>query len=192
MITEAHFQGVETSTLARARAVYFGRDSALVRSAVRDGKPFAVGKATDVEVFAEAPGAVASLKTLEFMTIVATNQPDIATGKPAQAELEAMHCALAARMTLDEVLVGPHIDADQCGCRKPKAGLLHEAACRHNIDWKKSFMLGDRWRDAEAGRAAGCITIFVDRGYRETLRGPADHMVADVGEAANLIARLTK
>jgi D-glycero-D-manno-heptose 1,7-bisphosphate phosphatase len=192
MITRAPFQGLETSTLARARAVYLDRDGVLVRSDVRDGKPFAVAKARDMEVFAEAPAAVASLKALGFVTIVATNQPDIATGKLEQAELDAMHRTLAGRMALDDILICPHADADQCECRKPKPGLLREAARRHNIDLKTSFVVGDRWRDVEAGRSAGCITIFVDRGYREKLRGPADHMVADVGEAANVIARLTR
>lgn len=178
--------------LDKRRAVFLDRDGVLIRTDVRDGRPFAVSKASAMEVLPEAPSAVASLKTLGFLTIVATNQPDIATGKLAQAELDAMHRALAGRMMLDDILVCPHIDADQCACRKPKAGLLHEAARRHNIDLKTSFMVGDRWRDVEAGRAAGCMTIFVDRGYRETLRGPADHMVADVGEAASVIARLTK
>jgi D-glycero-D-manno-heptose 1,7-bisphosphate phosphatase len=178
--------------LDKRRAVFLDRDGVLIRTDVRDGRPFAVSKASDMEVLPEAPGAVASLKTLGFLTIVATNQPDIATGKLAQAELDAMHRALAGRMMLDDILVCPHIDADQCECRKPKAGLLREAARRHNIDLKASFMVGDRWRDVEAGRAAGCTTIFVDRGYRETLRGPADHVVADVGQAANVIARLAK
>jgi D-glycero-D-manno-heptose 1,7-bisphosphate phosphatase len=185
-------QGLEVSTLVKARAVFLDRDGVLIRTDVRDGRPFAVSKASDMEVLAEAPGAVASLKAFGFLTIVATNQPDIATGKLAQAEVDAMHRALAGQMTLDDILVCPHVDADQCTCRKPKPGLLLEAARRHNIDLKTSFMVGDRWRDVEAGRAAGCITIFVDRGYREALRGPADHVVADVDEAAKVIARLTK
>ena len=186
------FQGLETVTLDKRRAVFLDRDGVLIRTDVRDGRPFAVSKAAHMDVLPEAPGAVASLKTLGFLTIVATNQPDIATGKLAQAELDAMHRALAGRMMLDDILVCPHIDADQCECRKPKAGLLRDAARRHNVDLKASFMVGDRWRDVEAGRAAGCTTIFVDRGYRETLRGPADHVVADVGEAASVIARLTR
>jgi D-glycero-D-manno-heptose 1,7-bisphosphate phosphatase len=185
------FQGLEVSTLVKARAVFLDRDGVLIRTDVRDGRPFAVSKASDLEVLAEAPAAVASLKALGFLTIVATNQPDIATGKMVQAELDAMHRGLAGSMRLDDILVCPHVDADQCMCRKPKPGLLLEAARRHNIDLKTSFMVGDRWRDVEAGRAAGCITIFVDRGYREAMRGPADHVVADVGEAAKIIARLT-
>jgi D-glycero-D-manno-heptose 1,7-bisphosphate phosphatase len=185
------FQGLEVSTLVKARAVFLDRDGVLIRTDVRDGRPFAVSKASDLEVLAEAPAAVAPLKALGFLTIVATNQPDIATGKMVQAELDAMHRGLAGSMRLDDILVCPHVDADQCMCRKPKPGLLLEAARRHNIDLKTSFMVGDRWRDVEAGRAAGCITIFVDRGYREAMRGPADHVVADVGEAAKIIARLT-
>jgi D-glycero-D-manno-heptose 1,7-bisphosphate phosphatase len=186
------FQDLEMVALDKRRAVFLDRDGVLVRTDVRDGKPFAVSKAADMEVLAEAPCAVATLKELGFLTIVATNQPDIATGKLAQAELDAMHRLLAGRTTLDDILVCPHVDADQCACRKPKPGLLLEGARRHNIDLKTSFLIGDRWRDMGAGRAVGCVTIFVDRGYREPLRVSADHVVTDVGEAAKVIARLTK
>src|ERR1700751_197512 len=145
------------STLDKTRAVFLDRDGVLISTDVRDGRPFAISRAADMEVLGEAPGAVASLRALGFLTIVATNQPDIATGNLAQAELDAMHRLLAGRMTLDDILVCPHTDADQCACRKPKPGLLLEAVRRHNIDLKSSFMVGDRWRDVEAGRAAGCI-----------------------------------
>ena len=70
-------------------------------------------------------------------------------------------------MGLDEVCVCPHDDADACACRKPKPGLLLDAAKRWKIDLAKSFMIGDRWRDIEAGQAAGCRTVFVDYGYAE-------------------------
>jgi D-glycero-D-manno-heptose 1,7-bisphosphate phosphatase len=178
--------------LVKTRAVFLDRDGVLVRSDVRDGRPFAVSRAAHMEVLSEAPGAVASLKALGFLTIVATNQPDIATGKLVQAELEAMHRILVGRMMLDDVFVCPHIETDQCACRKPKPGLLLDGARQHNIDLTTSFMVGDRWRDVDAGRAAGCTTIFVDRGYRETLNMPADHVVGDVAEAASVIAQLTK
>jgi D-glycero-D-manno-heptose 1,7-bisphosphate phosphatase len=185
-------QDLEMASLVKARAVFLDRDGVLVRSDVREGRPFAATRVADMEVLPEAPGAVASLKALGLLTIVATNQPDIATGKLAQAELDAMHRVLAGRMMLDDILVCPHVDADQCMCRKPKPGLLLGGARQHNIDLTTSFMVGDRWRDVYAGRAAGCTTIFLDRGYREALNMPADYVVADVAEAANLIAQLPK
>jgi D-glycero-D-manno-heptose 1,7-bisphosphate phosphatase len=180
------------STAAKAKAVFLDRDGVLVRSEVRSGKPIAPTRSADFKVFDEAPPAVTRLKALGFLTIVATNQPDLATGKMARSELDAMHAILKNRMPLDDILVCPHVDADRCQCRKPKPGLLLDGARRYGLDFSASFMVGDRWRDVEAGRAAGCTTIFVDRRYNETLTSPPDHMVADVAAAAELIAHLVK
>jgi D-glycero-D-manno-heptose 1,7-bisphosphate phosphatase len=81
-----------------------------------------------------------------------------------------------------------HADEDHCHCRKPKPGLLQDAAQRHNIDLATSFMVGDRWRDVEAGQNAGCRTILIDDGYeeREPAR-PPDARVQSLTEAADWI-----
>ena len=71
-------------------------------------------------------------------------------------------------MSLDAILACPHDDADACDCRKPKPGMLLEAAERFGLDLAASFTVGDRWRDLEAGRSAGTAVVFVDRGYAET------------------------
>ena len=86
-------------------------------------------------------------------------------------------------LPLDEVVVCPHDDADGCACRKPKPGMLVEAAQRRGIDLAASFMVGDRWRDVEAGVRAGCRTVFLDRGYDERSVQP-DVSVSNLGEAA--------
>lgn len=66
--------------------------------------------------------------------------------------------------------------------------ILPGAAEAHAIDLSASYMVGDRWRDVEAGRRAGCRTIFIDRGYRERCPDPpADHDAADLSEAADWI-----
>ena len=69
---------------------------------------------------------------------------------------------------LDDIFVCYHDDKDNCDCRKPKPGLLLEAGKKWNVDFKKSFMIGDRWRDIEAGKNLGCKTIFLDYKYNET------------------------
>jgi D-glycero-D-manno-heptose 1,7-bisphosphate phosphatase len=170
--------------------VFLDRDGVLVRSDIVGGKPFATTSSVDFEILDEAPGAVARLKALGFVTIVATNQPDLATGKLALGELNAMHETLKSRMPLDDILVCPHVDADRCNCRKPKPGLLVDGARNFDLDLAACFMVGDRWRDVEAGRAAGCTTIFIDRGYSENMTCLPDHVVADVNAAADVIAQL--
>jgi len=81
-----------------------------------------------------------------------------------------MHQHLRARLLIDDVRVCYHDDADGCACRKPRPGLLLSAAHDWGIDLPSSYMVGDRWRDVEAGRRAGCTTILIDQGGGEPIR----------------------
>jgi len=103
-----------------------------------------------------------------------------------------MHESLLASLPLDDILVCCHTDLDNCDCRKPIPGMLLEAARKHNIDLTASFMVGDRWRDIDAGYNAGCKTILIDYGYSE--RPPdrePDLRVGSLREAADWIIRST-
>jgi D-glycero-D-manno-heptose 1,7-bisphosphate phosphatase len=62
---------------------------------------------------------------------------------------------------IDDILCCYHDDADRCVCRKPGAGMLIEAARRYGLDLRHSFMIGDSWRDTEAGHRAGCTTLQI-------------------------------
>ena len=68
---------------------------------------------------------------------------------------------------MDDIFVCYHDDKDNCNCRKPKPGLLLQAIKKWNVDFKKSFIIGDRWRDIQAGEKIGCKTIFIDYKYKE-------------------------
>lgn len=172
------------------RAVFLDRDGVLNRAIVRDGKPYSPSSLAELEILPEAAACLAELKRLGFLLIVVTNQPDISRGTMALAALEEMHGALRAQLPLDDVLYCFHDDAAGCECRKPRPGLLLEAARRYGIDLAGSLLIGDRWRDIEAGAAAGCRTVWIDYGYRE--RGPsvqADAKVASLEEAVGWIGR---
>ena len=94
-------------------------------------------------------------------------------------------CALICLSTTSRCAI--HGDADRCSCRKPKPGMLLEAAQEHEIDLRQSFMVGDRWRDIGAGRAAGCQTVFVDYGYREQKPDDPDYVVPSLVAASRII-----
>ena len=125
---------------------------------------------TTLAEFRILPGVVEAARRLKeagFLLVVATNQPDVRNGITAKAAMEAMHDEIRARMPIDDIMICLHNDADHCACRKPKPGLLLEAAAKHGIDLKSSYFVGDRWKDVHAGQAAGCSTVFVDYGYRQ-------------------------
>jgi D-glycero-D-manno-heptose 1,7-bisphosphate phosphatase len=101
------------------------------------------------------------LRAAGLWIIVTTNQPGISRGSLARRELDRMHQVLRSTFILDDILVCPHEDADRCPCRKPKAGLFKEAAYKFGIDLNRSFVISDKWQDAEAARRVGATSLLV-------------------------------
>jgi D-glycero-D-manno-heptose 1,7-bisphosphate phosphatase len=149
-----------------ARAVFLDRDGVLIRTVLRDGKPHPVASSAALELLPGVAEALCRLHAAGFLLIVVTNQPDVARGTQLRENVEAMHSRLTQELPLDEILTCYH-DGDGCDCRKPKPGALLDAARRLGIDLGRSFMVGDRWRDVEAGQRAGCTCLFIDYGYQE-------------------------
>lgn len=168
-------------------AVFLDRDGVLNHVLIRDGMPFGPMTLGEFSLVDGAAADVRRLKDAGFAVIVATNQPELARGRLQPAALDAMHAKLRAEVPVDAIFVCPHDDADRCACRKPQPGLLLSAAREHGIDLARSFMVGDRWRDVEAGRAAGCRTVLVEMGYREALKAPPDHVADGLGGAVRWI-----
>jgi D-glycero-D-manno-heptose 1,7-bisphosphate phosphatase len=169
------------------RAVFLDRDGVITEAIVRDGKPY-----PSTTILPDAPRALADLKQAGFTLVVVTNQPDVARGTTPRTELDAFHAQLRAELPLDAVYACFHDDADHCACRKPAPGLLRDAARDLGIDLTASFMVGDRWRDIEAGIAAGCRTIFIDREYAERRPQTFDARVTSLPEAATWILEVSK
>jgi D-sedoheptulose 7-phosphate isomerase len=169
-------------------AVFLDRDGVLNRALVRDGKPTPPPGLKQLELLPDAASALAELKSHGFPLYVITNQPDVARGNVTRDEVEAMHQKLASSLPVDDIFVCYHDDADHCACRKPRPGLLLEAQRKHNIDLTRSFVVGDRWRDIDAGHAAGCKTILIDYGYLEKRPAkPPEATVRSLHEAADWI-----
>ena len=172
---------------ARRPAVFLDRDGVLVATEVCAGKPIAALTLAGFAILPEAPAAVAALKAAGFATVVVTNQPELARGNVDSATMDAMHWRLRAAMPIDAVYVCPHDSAEGCGCRKPAPGMLLRAADDLDLDLAASYMIGDRWRDVGAGRAAGCTTVLIECGYDEPEHLEPDLTARDVAQAAALI-----
>jgi len=171
-----------------APAVFLDRDGVLVVPEFRDGRSFAPRNLANYAFYPDAAAAVAALKSAGFLTVVVTNQPDIGAGLIAAETVEEMHRRLKAAMPLDAIRVCPHTREDKCDCRKPAPGLLISAAEELGIDLARSYMVGDRASDVEAGKAAGCRTLFIDLGYTAEPRPrEADWTIGSIGAAAELI-----
>jgi D-glycero-D-manno-heptose 1,7-bisphosphate phosphatase len=156
-------------------AVFLDRDGVINAAVVKDGKPYPPASVEAMQILPGVGEALESLRQAGFALVVVTNQPDVARGRQTRAAVDAIHAKLRAELPLDAIYACWHDDADACACRKPKPGLLVDAARDLGLDLAHSFMVGDRWRDTVAGLAAGCQAIFIDRGYSE--RQPTEFAV---------------
>jgi D-glycero-D-manno-heptose 1,7-bisphosphate phosphatase len=169
-------------------AVFFDRDGVLNEAIVAYGVPHSPAGLQEFRLVPGAAQALGRLKAAGFVLVVVTNQPEVRRGRISLDAVEEMHARLGAELPLDAVYVCYHDAADACDCRKPKPGLLLRAAADLGLDLASSYFIGDRWRDVDAGAAAGCKTILIDYGYRE--RPPAskpDARVASLEEAVGWI-----
>ena len=170
--------------------MFLDRDGVLNEALIEDGRPYSPSSLQQLKIRPDAPPALVRLKAAGFLLIVVTNQPNVARGHQTRAAVEQMNAAVSSALPLDDFLVCWHDDHDACSCRKPKPGLLFEAASRHQIDLPHSFLIGDRWRDIDAGAAAGCRTILLDHHYTE--RAPEstpDFRTGSLEDAADWILR---
>ena len=169
------------------RAVFFDRDGVLNKSLVVDGKPHAPASLRDFEIYPEASGLLEQLREQGYLLFVVTNQPNVARGTHSKKDVEEINKWLSEALRFDEIFVCYHRDEDDCSCRKPKPGFLLEAARKYDLVLGASFMVGDRWRDIEAGRNAGCRTVWIDRGYQEKLPTQHDFRATSLTEAVRWV-----
>jgi len=168
-------------------AVFLDRDGVIVVPEFRDRRSFAPRRLQDFRLYPEAAASLQKLRQAGFLLAVVTNQPDVGNGLISRSEVEAMHEIMRRELPLDAVKVCFHGQAERCDCRKPKPGMILEAADELGINLKRSFMVGDRSSDIEAGRAAGCATVFIDLNYALPAPDSPDYVAHSIGQAAELI-----
>jgi len=173
-------------------AVFLDRDGVLNEAIVRDGQPYPPPSVEQVRIIPGTAEALGRLKALGFVLIVVTNQPDVARGTQSAFAVEAIHDRLRSELPLDDFFACMHDDRDGCNCRKPKPGMILEGAARHGVDTARSFVVGDRWRDIAAGKAAGCRTVWIDRGYSERKPEAPDARVESLDAAVEWIREQVK
>jgi D-glycero-D-manno-heptose 1,7-bisphosphate phosphatase len=170
------------------RAVFLDRDGVVLNATVRDGKPYPPAELKASEFAPGAHDAMHRLKRAGFLLILITNQPDVARGSQSRLTVEAINQYVCGQVPIDDCFVCYHDDRDACDCRKPLPGLILRAAKRYSINLKGSFVIGDRWRDIDAGYAAGCRTAWIDFGYCERLpTHPPDITVKTLTDAVGWI-----
>jgi D-glycero-D-manno-heptose 1,7-bisphosphate phosphatase len=183
---------VSLDSTPKARAIFLDRDGVLNRALVRDGMPYPPQDLAEVDILPGVPEALLTLKEAGFILITVSNQPDVARGTLSRQTVDSINTYLGGILPIDRFIMCYHDSGDGCACRKPKPGMLHEGALEFNVDLSRSYMVGDRWRDVEAGKNAGCKTIFIDYGYDERQPESYDFVAGSLLEAAQIILSVEK
>jgi len=170
-------------------AVFLDRDGTLNAAVVREGRPH---PPTVVGEFRLLPGVAdgcARLKAAGYALVVVTNQPDVGRGTQTRAAVEAIHARLRELLPVDRIEVSYDSGREDppSPFRKPAPGMMLRAARELGLDLPQSWMVGDRWRDIDCGKNAGCRTVFVDGGVGEPLRARPDFVVHSFGDAVDII-----
>lgn len=178
--------------MTRRPAVFLDRDGVLNETGTRDGVPIPPADLEHFRLLPDVAEACAGLAGAGLVLVVVTNQPDVSRGTLDPGELDRMHRQLNDLLALDAIYVCPHDDADGCPCRKPRPGMILQAAADLGLDLNRSVCVGDRWRDIDAARRAGVHSVHIRGDGLEPLRAPADatfHNLYDAVEAIIGFAR---
>jgi D-glycero-D-manno-heptose 1,7-bisphosphate phosphatase len=171
-------------------AVFLDRDGVLNHAVVRNGKPYPPATLAETVLTDGASESVAQLRLAGFVTVMVTNQPDVAKGTQSREVVEAINAMIVQQTGLDAVRVCWCLEGDDCDCYKPKPGMLFDSALELNLDLSKSYMIGDRWRDVGAGLNAGCRTLLIDHNYSESGPFTADWVIRSLPEAVKIIVNM--
>ncbi|HUR54035.1 MAG TPA: D-glycero-beta-D-manno-heptose 1,7-bisphosphate 7-phosphatase [Gemmataceae bacterium] len=152
-------------------AVFLDRDGVIIEDS------HFVASAQEVRMIPGAADAIAALNAAGWVVVVVTNQSGVARGFFGEDTVEAVHAHIVEKLAergarVDAFHYCPHhpdgeveVFRADCDCRKPKPGMLRRAAEALGIDLSKSWMVGDRPTDLQAGAAVGCRTVLVRTGY---------------------------
>ena len=167
------------------KAVFFDRDGVLNELVCRDGGYFSPQSKEQFIIIKNVNKTIKKLKNYGFITIVVSNQPDISRGFLPEGELNKMTKKLFHELIIDDIFYCIHDDADYRECRKPKPGLIFQAAKKWNIELQESYMIGDTWKDGEAARNANVDFFLLEKGYN--LDYSANHRINKIKDIFQLM-----
>jgi D-glycero-D-manno-heptose 1,7-bisphosphate phosphatase len=168
--------------------VFFERDGILNLVGVEKGSQVMPLTLEAFQVNAAALEPLKRLKAAGFVLLATTNQPGLSRGYQSRRELDRMHDLLRRQLPLDDILVCPHDETDDCPCRKPQPGLLTEGAFKWHLDLERSFVVSDKWQDAQAAHLAGCSSLLLRSPWIG--KGHHDFVLSSLSEVAEKIFQL--
>ena len=162
------------------------------RGYVTNGKSYAPRRIEDFKLLPYVKESIEKLINNGYLIIVVTNQPDISNGLLSLDVLYLMNQKIRKKLGVTDIYFCPHSKNENCECRKPKPGMIVAAAKKYKINFSKSFLVGDRASDIEAGKKVGCRLIFINRNYKEPKPISQELTVNNLRSATNYILKNKK
>jgi D-glycero-D-manno-heptose 1,7-bisphosphate phosphatase len=169
------------------KAIFFDRDGTLIKSRIIDGKLIAFRDIFDFNIATDARKILLELKSRGYKLILVTNQPDVSRGLVTKFFVDNINDFLKMHLELDLIKVVYQLEEDDPERYKPAPGMLLEAAAELDLDLEKSFMVGDRWRDIDAGKNANCKTVLINSQNIEGIRHKPDFVIDELAELLEII-----
>jgi D-glycero-D-manno-heptose 1,7-bisphosphate phosphatase len=169
------------------KAVFLDRDGVINRTVVRRGAPRAPQDMSEWAWIEGIHDTLVALRARGYALLVCTNQPDVSRGWQTREQVDEFHRLVERELPISRIYACFHDNAAACECRKPKPGMLLQGSTDFGIDLAQSFMVGDRQTDIEAGRAAGCRTIYLRHANDSSPRTSADHEIRALRELLELV-----
>ena len=171
-------------------AVFIERDAILNEVKVGPKQQICPCTVEEFKVIRQNIEPLKQLKEAGLLLIATTNQTGVSRGTLTRRELDRMHDVLRRHFPLDDIMLCAHDESDRCPCRKPKPGLLIESAFKWKIDLDHSYVISDKWQDAEAARTAGCTSLLIQSPWI----GPVHHdfILPDLASVAAKILQLIR
>lgn len=150
------------------KAIFFDRDGIMIKAPIKNGYPKSIKTIHEIKIIPGIKKICISLKK-KFKLIMITNQPDFERKENTKKNINCINNYLKSYLKLDSVYVC-YSNNEKCKDRKPNPGMILKAKKKYNLNLKSCYVVGDRWRDIDAGNNAGCKTIFIDYKYKEKIK----------------------
>jgi D-glycero-D-manno-heptose 1,7-bisphosphate phosphatase len=182
----------KTEKTKKNKAIFLDRDGVINHVLYHEGvnKPSSPWKFEEFQLYNGVEKPLEELRKMGFLLLIISNQPDISKGKIEEGMTEKVNKIIFEKLPIQDILICPHEDRHNCNCRKPKPGMIIELSKKWNVDIGKSFLIGDRWKDIEAGENAGCTSILLDKPYNKDTK--AEYRTKDLQSAVELIKSISK
>jgi len=168
------------------RAIFLDRDGVIIKAPTINNKPKSIKKLNELTFIKGIITFCRYYKKKNYFLIMVTNQPEVKRKKNTKRNIIQINNFIQKKLKLDKVYVC-YSDNEKSFDRKPNPGMVLKSKSKYKLNLKKSFIVGDRWRDIGVAHKTGCISILIDRNYDEKMIFKPNYVVKKIKDIYKII-----